>query len=250
MPGIGFTLGIGGRGGGLLDPTTLPLTGFWRASYTGSPWTGTASTGGSGARNISDANAPDVGSAVNGFTPADFIPANSDILRMVGFTLDTFVNADAGSMWVLFFADTASAPVGAGTAAEPFEQPAIVSTASGGHWHMCFNTDGLTCAVFDSAYRVVTRPCSTGAWHLGQMTWIGGTSVNLRLDGGPRFSTASTGNIPGGGLALGMHVGTNYSEAQRVDMKILEIGLADFTFPLATEDGIRAQIISRYGVAV
>lgn len=237
------------RGSGVLDPATLGLTGWWRASYAGSPWNGTASAGGSGARNLAEAtNPPTVGAAVNGFTPADYVPADSDVLRMTGFTLDTFVNNNAGSMFVVFRPDVASAPVGAGTASEPYEQPAIVSTTAGGHWHLAYNTDGLTAGIFDSAYRIVTVACAAAAWHLACMT-VNGSQLRLRVDSGS-FSSTAIGNIHAGGMPLTMHTGSNYGETARFDGKILELGFADSVLSDATFDQIKAYVNARYGLAL
>lgn len=111
---LGLHLGSCGAAAELPDAAnTLSLTGYWRANatnYAASPWTGTASAGTSGGRNLTEAtNPPAAGTAQNGFVPADFDGTN-DILAPAATTLDTFANALAFSGWALIRPDSVAGP--------------------------------------------------------------------------------------------------------------------------------------------
>src|SRR5678815_176148 len=93
----------------VFNPATLFLTGWWRGSYSASPWVGTASASSSGSNNASEATTPPAaGATVNGFAPVDFDGVD-DLLRADG-TLDTYFATNAWTVSVLFNADTAAAP--------------------------------------------------------------------------------------------------------------------------------------------
>lgn len=98
----------------IFNPANLTLNGWWRGSYSASPWAGTASAGTSNANALSEAtNPPTVGLSVNGFTAAAFDGSN-DILT--GAALSTFLSASAYSMAIMLYVDSyeASAPAGSG----------------------------------------------------------------------------------------------------------------------------------------
>lgn len=83
------------------DPTAISsITGYWRASYTGSPWSGLVS-----ARNLTELfNAPAVGGSVNGFTPADFDGSSQQL--STSSNVSTFYSTAAYSMAALVYIDT------------------------------------------------------------------------------------------------------------------------------------------------
>jgi hypothetical protein len=229
------------------DPTTLSLEGYWRASWGGSPWSPTASAGGSGnsLRTLTEAsNPPAVGAAVNGLTPADFDGTN-DVLN-TSVTLNTFVGSFAGTLWVLFNADVASLPQGGGSTAEPYEQPGIVSTAGSGYWILGYNTDGVVAASNDGAYKAVTRSAATGGWRLAQMR-IGSSQLELRVNGGA-WSSVAFGSI--GSRTSTIVVGSNYNGTRFFNGKILEIAFAPTALSDATLDNVRTYCGARYGVSV
>lgn len=85
-------------------------TGWWRASYSGTPWTGLTS-----ARNLtSDGSDPAVGTAVNGKTPADF---NGTTNSINAGTLSNYIGdhpSIRATFAALIWIDTAVADPGAG----------------------------------------------------------------------------------------------------------------------------------------
>lgn len=90
----------------VFDPATLALTCWYRGHYDNNganhTWFGAASAGTSFGRDaINVGVAPDVGTAVNGFQPAAFTAANTDILNPPG-TLTDCIGANAFSGWFLW----------------------------------------------------------------------------------------------------------------------------------------------------
>lgn len=106
------------------SPADLPLTGWWRADYTDvGTWTGTASTGTSGANDLVAIAGYrfDEGAAVNGFVPshndgrdrfeAPPFTADPPVMYMnADGTLDTYLAATQFSGWALFKVDNLDEP--------------------------------------------------------------------------------------------------------------------------------------------
>jgi hypothetical protein len=231
----------------VFDPATLSLTGWWRASYAGSPWTPTASAGSSGSNgNLAHAtNAPDVGAAVNGFTPADFIPANTDRLDNASGNINTFVSSAAGSIWCLFYADAAFTDLGS---AQYYQNPSFLVNATDGYLGFGFSTSGVRLGSYSgSSFDSVAAACATGGWHLAQARW-NTTTKEVRVDGGSWQTLAHAVSI--GSLTSGFRVGCNYVVSQLFDGRILDLGTAQSRLSDTNFDDIRSYCNSRYGVAV
>jgi len=244
-PGAGYSLGVGGRAGkkfgSTFDPATLALTGWWRASYSASPWVGTASAGASRSRNLTEAtNPPAVGTAQNGLAPADFDGLNDQMRNEL--TLDDYVNASATSLWVLFRADTAAADD-----ALPYENPGLIALSGAGYLVVGYSDAGVRGAVYDGAYKQLSVAASTGAYHLAQMKHDG-TNLKLRVDSGAWSSVAA------GAIALltttTVLFGTNYAQTDFFDGRVLEFGLADSVFSDGTFDDIKSYVNARYALAL
>ncbi len=100
---------------GGFSPASLPLTGWWRADYTGAPYAGTASAGTSGSHSISTADPTPLTSRawVTGTPVNGYIPAHSDGEMQLNIgpleamemnstvPFSDFVNATAASGWAL-----------------------------------------------------------------------------------------------------------------------------------------------------
>lgn len=100
MPGSFLPLYVVGAGTLAFDPSQLSLTGYWRANYSASPWSGTSSLGVSGSNSLSDFIVPPTtGGTQNGFTPAQFDGSTNELTA--DGTLDTYINATALSGFIL-----------------------------------------------------------------------------------------------------------------------------------------------------
>lgn len=245
---IGFGLSAGGRAAkkkssgaaAAFDPANLSLTGWWRASYGGSPWSPTASAGSSGSNgNLAEAtNPPAVGTAQNGLTPADFDGTNDVLTNATAFS--TLFTASAGSIIVLFLADVA---VAAGLV---YDDPGLFVDGSNGFLSANYSDSGFRAYVDDGATKSVSVAASTGAYHVGQMKW-NGTNLSARVDSGSWSSTAC-GNASN--LAGTVKVGPNYAGVQFFNGRILELMCAASALADATFTDIVGYINSRYALSL
>ncbi len=232
----------GGHATTAFSPANLPLTGWWRASYAGSPWEGNPSAGGSDGRSLAEStNAPTVGSAVNGLTPAAFNGVDT-ILNSDAY-VETLLPATECSGAVLFYANSAAAPAGVA-----YDDPALLSEQYAFSFTFC--SAGLGYAWYDTAWNSPHRvACSTGAWHLGQFRFDG-SNFELRVDSGSwsSFAEGTRDVIPS---TYSMRVGyAELSSAVYFDGSILEImtsgvALADDEF-----DSIKSYVNARYGLSL
>jgi hypothetical protein len=228
---------------GAPGPSSLTLEGWWRGSFSGSPWVGSASAGGSGSRDLSEAtNPPAIGAAQNGYTPAEFDGTNDNISSATAFT--TFVSAAAGSIWCLFLANTAGADAGAGLR---YTNKGLVANDGGGTaMGLTFCTAGVAVDLYDgTAWKEVITACSTGAYHLAQVKWDS-TDLKLRIDSGAWASVSANAMT---GSTGGLVVGRNYANA-RIDGRILDVGTAPTALPDATFDDVKSYINARYGLSL
>lgn len=224
----------------VLDPATLALTGWWRAPYAGSPWTGIASDGTSGGRTIQNATPPSVGTALNGYDTADFDGSN-DALSSAD-AVSTFVTTTAFSAYFLFKADSAGgADPGAATR---YQGRTLASdSAAAGYLHFGHNAGGVYCSIYDGSYKSAIAACTPTNWTKMAVKFTGGT-LSVRANGGS-WATASITDIDAvtGLLYLGVGYGSAY-----LDGLIAEALFAQSAFDDSTFDGLDAYVLSRYGV--
>ena len=223
-----------------LNPASLALQGWWRGSYTGSPWPGTPSIGGSGTRvlSASPGDAPAVGAAQNGYSPADFDAGAFNSIS-TGASLSTFFAADAGSLFVLFQADIA-----APAAVQVINRPPLVADNIG-HISLNFSTAGVTAVIDEGTYCSASAAATAGPYHLAQMKWDG-TNLMVRVDSGSWVSTPC-GNISS--LSSTLKMGYVFGGAV-FDGRILEVGLAKEVFSDSTFDAIKTYLNSRYSLGL
>ncbi len=222
------------------SPATLSLTGWWRASYSGSPWTPTASAGSSGSNgNLSEAtNPPSTGSAVNGLTPADFDGTN-DLLEGAN-SLDTFINVNAHSGWALLNIDAISTDN-----ADPAENPAIATGVSAAHFVVSLRSSGLA-VLHHFGSTAITAAFSTGAWQLVQWKYDG-TNYKIRVNSGA-WSSGAASDLAS--VAANLRVGQNYDGSKRLDGRMLELALTDTTLSDANFDNVKSYVNSRYALSL
>jgi hypothetical protein len=228
-----------------LSPAALALTGWWRASYEGSPWVGTDSGGSdlSGNRDLTPSGngAATIGALLNGFTTADFNGTPVTGQGMVNnTTAPVMVTKPAGTIVVLFNADTASAPTGL-----IFDDVALYvdSNADNG---LTFTTSGVTAFGYDGTFKAATAACATGGYHLAMCRWDG-VNVGLTLDSAVEVTTAC------GALTIltgSVQVGTGYLATNNFDGKIVEVLVAPTTLSNADYALIKAYVNLRYGLAL
>jgi hypothetical protein len=226
------------------EVTDQALEGLWRGTYTGSPWNGTASVGGSGSRSLSEATNPPTQGTPLSYVPADYNGTNQ--LMKSSVNMSTFLSESAASGWVLFNADTAVADAGAGSR---INNPYLIGQDTGGTtFGMGYSDAGVTLAVFNTlaAYTEIVIAASTGAWHLAQFKWDG-TNISLRVDGGAWSSVAAT---PASFSANVMVQATNFAASAWYDGRIMETALTPRVFGDSIFDEVRGYCARRYGVAV
>lgn len=224
--GIKLPGGGGGAGGsGNNYPSTLALTGWWRASYSGPPWSGTASAGTSGSNNLTDSgNSPSAGTAVNGYTPADFDGLN-DVLN--GPNVDDLVSNSAGTIIALAYMDAAFADPGASLY---YTAPAFFGRGvSNSRVALCYTSSGVRIGGSSDgiSYDSVAVAASTGAWHLLQGRW-NGTTLEVRVDSGSWSTLAQTITLTTTGMVSGSDSsGTNYLNGKVLELMTAQIRVSD-----------------------
>lgn len=245
--GLGLGLGLAGRSAGgaaAFDPATLNLTGWLRADYAGSPWSHTASAGTSGSNGAAAeaTNAPATGSAVNGYTPADFNGSSHFLVTSDDWSV--YANATALTVIVLFNADTASAA--AGSAADDH---ALISDRD--RFNLGFTDGGISAAYWDgSDFNTPTRiACATGAWHAAVCRLDGGT-FGIGLDGPPTQTASGGSHLFTGGAKMAVGIGGLSTLTKRFDGKILEALTSDTAFSDANIDNVISYFNSRYGLSL
>lgn len=240
---LGTASRTGKKASSVFDPATLTLTGWWRASYAGAPWSGEASVGSSGGRTIVAGDAPTAGTTQNGLAPADFDGATQHLVSAADF--DTFIAYAAGTIVVLFRADTAAADAGAGSRVA---NPGLVTQESGGAgFGLCYSSSGVTAALYEGSYTERAVAAGTGAYHMAFCRWDS-TNLELGVDAGAMSSTACGPIDPASTGAL--NIGTEYAVTAFFDGRILEIMTAQSALNDAARANIRSYFNSRYALAL
>lgn len=216
-----------------------PVAGTW--SSTASPWTSTASAGGSGtATQFAEVTNPPGVLAVNGFQAADFDGTN-DILN--AGVLSQHVTTGAGSILVLAMVDTVST-----NSAQARLNHGIFAQNNVAFLHMSASTGGLRASIFDSAHdeMTVNTAFATGTWQLYALRWDG-TNTYLNVDATKTSVTTSTGPST---LTTAIRTGANYNNPSLIflDGKILEIITAKSTFTDANLAKINTCLRCRYAI--
>lgn len=220
-------------GGSSFSLASLPWTVYLEAPYTGSPWSGTASAGTSGANAFSDGTPPSVGAALNTFNTAD---VNGSTQQLVGAAMSTYLTASAFTILALFNADTAPA---AGD-----DQPSLFGDVNG-YVGLGFNTNGITAYTYDGATKTRASAQATGAWCLGM----------AKLDAGQLYvgrngvwgTPVACGNV--GDLTGVARIGNSWS-ATRFDGRLARILVANVAVSDANIASILADTNTRYGLAL
>jgi hypothetical protein len=241
----GFGFGVGGRSSGgtaVFDPGTLALTTWIRGSYGGAPWAQTASAGASGSNgDWVTGDAPDVGAAQGGYTPADF-NGSTDVLTNAKTMADLFSTTGSGdgSIIALIYGENASTAASAG-----YDEDGILAD-SGGYIGLTYVSNGGSFDVggYMDGVAVRRKACSASTWHLAVMRWSGGT-LGLSVDGGAEdtgssSSYTSTGTASLGHSAFGGHFNGRIMELMTMASRISDVNITN----------IISYVNSRYGLAI
>jgi hypothetical protein len=224
--------------GAAFNPATLSLTGWWRSSYSGSPWTPTASAGGSGSvGNFTEAtNPPATGAAVNGLTPANFDGTN-DCLS--GPNASALLSASAYTVWILGRADTSAAAGG-----NPWAEPGLLQHSTAGTvWGMSYANGKVRAVHYDGGVKTVEVAIAATNYFLARLRFNGST-LGLIVNNSSE-NTAAAGNLSGG-FGHAMFMGKNYDSSLFFDGQILEVITASSDLS-ANDASMRQYMSDRYG---
>lgn len=228
--------------GSVFNPATLALSGWWRASYAGSPWTPTASAGSSGSNgNLAEAlNAPSTGSAVNGLTPAAFDGAD-DILTSAN-AMSTYIDAAAYSGWGLLNVTSSSTDDGSA-----WLNDGLFSSASSQYLGLGFRSSNkVKMYHFDSAdFDGPEANFTFGAWQLAQWRY-GGTNLELRVNGGSwaSYAKSSVADLTEN-IIVGRQSASPFMTGSVLELAFSKSALTDTDF-----DNVRAYASARYGLSL
>lgn len=224
------------------SPAQLNLTEWHRASYTGAPWVGNASSGTSASRDatlgVNPGNlAPTSGAAVNGRTPALFTRSQKqDLYSPVSNT--TLFNTSAGTFICLAKTTTQQAPSGFNYGdGNLLTDPNNAETTAG------ITSSGFAACLYDGAYK------RTSAIALANDTWgacemfFDGSTLSARVNGGTASSTACGPWTPVNPSQpyMGWGYVINY-----FDGSILEWITSPTVISLANRNKIRSYLNTRY----
>ncbi len=210
---IGLMLG-GFRGSpAAFNPATLSSTGWWRGSYAGAPWAGTASAGASGTRAIESGGAPPTaGTAVDTYTPA-LCNGTTNFLQDNDLYMDSYLSTTAYAITLMI------RPTAAAVHTTIYDNPGVF-TEAGGNFGVVFSDQGVS--VYHVSAMEVQIACPINVWSVIDIRFSGGT-IEIRRNGGAWTSAAAVATGAIGSPTGALRVGTNYANAARFTGSIMEI---------------------------
>lgn len=222
------------------DPATLSLTGWWRASFSGSNPAGVASAGSSGSNNLSNgANPPTATGTLNGLTVADFDGTNDEY---AGAAFSTYWTTTAWSGWALVNADA----INTNNTANYALNDVIVGT--NGTAEICVylrGTGPYSAGVTIGSGVGAETGFVIGSWALVQFRGDPANGKEIRVNSGA-WAGQSGGTI--GSLAAALSIGD--LAGGFFDGKMADIGLAASRLSDATFDNVKSYVNSRYSLAL
>lgn len=233
-----------------INPASLALSAWHRANaatgYTMAAGTGTflavASAGSSGTNGslTNSTSPPAVGAALNGHNPPDF-NGTSNLLQSPN-DFSSYVTGAAGTVIVLFRADTAAAASG-----NRYDDPALVCDDVNA-FSLNFSSGGVGVAYYDAAWKGQRVACTTNAWHAAKCRW-NGTNCEIGVD------SAAFTSFAAGPLALAatykLTVGRVQISSQAFfDGRIAEVMIASTRLSDANVANIISYFNARYGLAL
>lgn len=205
----------------LFDPSTMPLTGWWRGSYSASPWAGIASAGTSGGRSMTTATGTGagVGTSLNGHAAASFDGAGA--LRDAVNTTENYLSTTAYRVSLLLYVASASSP-----AANIYDNPGIL-TENGGNWGIVVNTSGVHCFHAASGYKVASQAITTDEWQAVDVVYDG-SHITVSVDGvgGTPVAAGTLATITGSQFRFGINYATAFFEGEIMDAAVADTALS------------------------
>lgn len=194
------------------DPMTLAWTGYW-TDYAGAPWTGTATYGNSGGRNLVAGVAPaSISSTFGTHAAADF---NGTTQYLDGaLTVDQYLPPAAYYYDCVFNLDTVAAPGGAA-----YLDASLLGDNVNQAIYLGVSTSGIRAGHYSGGAQATPFiACGTGVKHFAQV-WYDGVNVSLRLDGGAPVTVAAGVSTFFGGTNK-LRIGGESTLAHFVDGKV------------------------------
>lgn len=235
-----FTVAPPLGGGGTVDPTTLPLTSFFR-DYSGGAWAGTTTTGTSASKTMSVVGSPPTtGTPVGGHTPASF--SGSQSLRDTGHTATDYISLTKYRAW--FLVDAASLAADAGA---PYLNAGLLTESTGEWGAYVYGTPDTAAAYHDSGgYKITTGTISTGSWVLVDIRYDG-TTLTVAINGVDGVSVTAGTLASAGGIVI---LGSNFLGAVGFIGDMLEAATCDDDLPATTPAMLVAYVNNRYGLSL
>lgn len=194
------------------DPATLSPDGWWRASYSGAPWTPTSPS--AHGNLVAFGTAPGVGSAVNGLTPANWPPSSARALQSAQAS-SNFLGTTNCTL-ISFF------QVGSVVADEvAWYSEALVVGDDGGSLGISVSLSGVR-AGNGNGGSTSYLPLNTSVWAMAAMR-ISGGQIHMRLYKPTGHADATPVTSTGAGIGSLVQVGKNWNGVDILTGDILEI---------------------------
>lgn len=232
------------------DPATLSLSGWWRAAYGGSPWSGVSSAGASSGRNLTEAtNPPTVGTALNGLAGAAFNGTTSQLSLTI--QQDVVYSATAYTVIGLMIANAAAADAGVNA---PYNNPGVVATSAatgvGGSVHIGYSASGIRAGHWDgSSWASAAQAAATGSVFMFAVRY-NGTLLGVGINGAV-MTTTPKGNVAGLGDDTGLiRIGADDDASNFLNARIYELMLARVALSDADIASTKSYFNARYLLAL
>lgn len=218
---------------------SLAWTSLWEAPYSGGPWSATASAGASATTGaLIDGNTPSVGTAVNGYTPADFDGVSFQYFH--NGTLDTtLLTPTGGTIIALVAVRSAAAATG-----NIYDDAGILINLNSNQG-LNVSASGVQAYAYDGAYKSVVTAIDTN-FHLVMSRW-NGSLLRLNVDSAVEQSVAC-GTLTMGGDSIAVAQG--YSGLHYLDGRILTVGTLAYSISDAEYQLIKTNRNAKFGLSL
>lgn len=210
--------------------TDYAWKGLWRASYSGSPWNGTASAGTSSTAELTEGTTPPgTGTAKNGYTPARFDGVN-DFLTLEGVDSD-YLSASAFTIHAVVKYVSLGAP-------QTYywdEECLLVQPGSAGI-AIGLSSSGVGLEVYDSGGAQQTARASLHSGYNVIQAKFDGTTAKIRTNGGAWQSVAADSVYLG---VIALEIGRDYVAAAHGNFDLFDFAITNIALSDAQLDDCR-----------